>query len=345
MGNLPAPRVRPSRAFLHTGIDFAGPIKIRATKGRGHKAYKGYVAVFVCLCVKAIHLEAVSDLTSEAFLAAFHRFISMHGQPSDIYTDNDTNFVGASNQLEKDRYKFVKSIERDLAHELNTNGIKWHFIPPASAHFGGLWEISVKSVKRHLKTVVGNSTLTFEEMTTFLYRTSASLNSRPLCPFSTDPDDFTALTPGHFMIGDALLSIPEHSLLDTNTSRLNRWQTLSFMAQTFWKRWHNEYLTRLQERPKWLRQSTNFEVNDMVLIIDERMPPLQWLLARVIELHPGADGLVRVVTLRTKNGILKRPITKLRRLPIEKHVEMQQSETDAETEDTETSAKRNNDTL
>lgn len=147
------------------------------------------------------------------------------------------------------------------------------------------------------------------------------------------------------MIGDALLSIPERSLLDTNISRLNRWQTLTLMSQSFWKRWHSEYLTRLQERPKWLRQSPNFEINDMVLIMDERMPQLQWLLARIIELHPGADGLVRVVTMRTKNGTLKRPITKLRRLPIEKHVEMKQTEDDAETEEIETSAKQINDTL
>lgn len=338
MGNLPAPRVRPSRAFLHTGIDFAGPINIRTSKGRGHKSYKGYIAVFVCLCVKAIHLEAVSDLTSDAFIAAFHRFTSMHGRPSDIYTDNGTNFVGASNQLEVEKQIFVKTIERELVHEINNDGIKWHFIPPAAPHFGGLWEAGVKSVKHHLRRIVGNSTLTFEEMTTVLYRISACLNSRPLCPFSADPDDFTALTPGHFMIGDALLSVPERSLLETNVNRLNRWQLLTHMFQSFWQRWHSEYLTRMQERPKWLRQSTNFEINDMVLIKDERLPPLQWLLARVIDLHPGPDNIVRVVTLRTKNGIFKRPITKLCRLPIEKHTSMNETSEDTAIEENNTSA-------
>ncbi|XP_071055491.1 uncharacterized protein [Onthophagus taurus] len=64
MGELPAPRVCPAPPFTHTGVDYAGPIQIRTTKGRGHKSYKGYIAVFVCLTTKAIHLEAVSDIQS-----------------------------------------------------------------------------------------------------------------------------------------------------------------------------------------------------------------------------------------------------------------------------------------
>ena len=76
MGPLPAVRVRPARPFTYTGVDFTGPFLFNTSSGRGSKSRKGYVAVFVCLVVKAMHLEVVSDLTSVAFLAAFRRFVA-----------------------------------------------------------------------------------------------------------------------------------------------------------------------------------------------------------------------------------------------------------------------------
>lgn len=75
MSKLPRARVTPSRALLHTGVDYAGPIRLRTSKGRGHKAYKAFIAVFVCLSTRAIHLEAVSDYTAEAFLVTIRRFV------------------------------------------------------------------------------------------------------------------------------------------------------------------------------------------------------------------------------------------------------------------------------
>ncbi|XP_011705706.1 PREDICTED: uncharacterized protein LOC105460907 [Wasmannia auropunctata] len=67
MGDLPPPRVRESHPFTHSGVDYAGPILLRTTKGRGHKAHKAFLAVFVCLSTRAVHLEVVSDYTTEAF--------------------------------------------------------------------------------------------------------------------------------------------------------------------------------------------------------------------------------------------------------------------------------------
>jgi len=77
-----------SYPFLNTGIDYAGPYYIKCSKSRGQKTYKGYIAVFVCMATKAIHLEVVSDLTSDAFLAAIRRFIARRGKCAAIYSDN-----------------------------------------------------------------------------------------------------------------------------------------------------------------------------------------------------------------------------------------------------------------
>jgi len=128
---------------------------------------------------------------------------------------------------------------------------------------------------------------------------------------SPDPDDLTALTPGHFLIGQPLTVIPEPSLILINQNRLSRWQLTQQLFQHFWKRWNVEYLTTLQQRFKWKERGRNLQVGDLVLVKEDNFPPAQWKMARIILLHPGADNLVRVVTVKTQHGEMKRPIVKL----------------------------------
>ncbi|XP_055614859.1 uncharacterized protein LOC129761171 [Toxorhynchites rutilus septentrionalis] len=139
MADLPAARVNVARPFLKTGVDYFGPILIRHAPRR--PASKAYVAVFVCMCTKAVHLEIVTDLSTERFIQALRRFIGRRGKCSDIFSDNGTNFVGAHNQL-KDLSKFLKNEEyrEKITRECANEGIQWHFNPPSAPHFGGLWE-------------------------------------------------------------------------------------------------------------------------------------------------------------------------------------------------------------
>lgn len=148
MGNLPTPRITPSRAFSKVGVDYAGPVTIKLNNRRNGPTDKAYIALFVCMVTKAIHLEAVTSLTSEAFIAAFKRFVSRRGYPKDIYSDNGTNFVGANRQLKELRDLLISQLFNDeISHFLTNNGTNWHFNPPSAPHFGGLWEAGVKSVK------------------------------------------------------------------------------------------------------------------------------------------------------------------------------------------------------
>ncbi|XP_032569851.1 uncharacterized protein LOC116800206 [Drosophila sechellia] len=179
MGNLPKYRVTMTFPFLNTGIDYAGPYYVKCSKNRGQKTFKGYVAVFVCMATKAIHLEMVSDLTSDAFLAALRRFIARRGKCSNIYSDNGTNFVGAARKLDQELFNAIQE-NITIAAQLEKDRIDWHFIPPAGPHFGGIWEAGVKSMKYHLKRIIGDTILTYEEMSTLLCQIEACLNSRPL---------------------------------------------------------------------------------------------------------------------------------------------------------------------
>lgn len=314
MAALPEPRVNVSRPFTHTGIDYAGPIDIRISGGRGHKTSKGYISIFICFSTKAIHVEAVSSLTSTAFIAAFRRFCGRRGHIKHIYSDNGTNFVGANRILKTLEKTEREAFNEDVQRCLIESGVTWHFNPPASPHFGGLWEAGVKSIKTHLSRM-GSTNFTFEEFSTLLIQIESCLNSRPLCPLSDDPSTLDVLTPGHFLIGSALLSPPDETIDNLNDLPLTRWQTVQREVHSFWKKWRNEYLQRLQQRPKWMKQRNNLAVDDLVLIKDDNAPPTQWLRGRVMEIHPGNDNLVRVVTLKTVRGNVKRPVAKLVLMP------------------------------
>src|SRR5207249_7032683 len=117
-----------------------------------------------------------------------------------------------------------------------TEQIRWHFNPPSSPHFGGLWEAGVKSVKLHLNRVVGNATITYEDLSTVLIQIEACLNSRPLYPRSSDPSDFEPLTPGHFLIGSALTALPEIDLMTMPENRLRHFELMQRLVQNFWSR-------------------------------------------------------------------------------------------------------------
>lgn len=128
---------------------------------------------------------------------------------------------------------------------------------------------------------------------------------------SSDASDLTPLTPGHFLIGTTLTAYPEPSLERLPVNKLSRWQRVEQIRQHFWRRWSREYLHHLQQRNKWMTKKNSLHVGQMVLLREDSTSPLSWSLARILELHPGNDNVVRTVTVRTSNGIYKRLITGL----------------------------------
>ncbi|XP_029155176.1 uncharacterized protein LOC114928260 [Nylanderia fulva] len=304
----------PSPPFTHTGVDYAGPMSIIPVVGRGQKSRKYYVVVFICLATKAVHLEYVDDYTTAGFLAAFKRFASRRGLPSDIYSDNGTNFQGADRELYSVFQRLIADPE--LKNTVANDNVKWHFIPPAAPHFGGLWEAGVKGLKFHLKRVTGSRTLSQIEFATLLCQIEACLNSQPISALHDDPNDFSAIIPGHFLIGRPLISLPEESNLEIDSDRLSRWQQVRAMLEQIWRSWSADYLHTLQQRQKWRENQPDLKIDELVLLKNSLLPPSKWELARIVAVHPGKDSHIRVVTLRTAKTTLKRPITQICRLPI-----------------------------
>ncbi|XP_073953501.1 uncharacterized protein [Choristoneura fumiferana] len=319
MGSLPHDRVNACRVFQKVGVDFAGPISVKQSRVRRAVVSKAYICVFVCFATKAVHLELTSDLTTPAFLAALKRFSARRGLPSDIYSDNASTFKGARNQL-AEIYKLFGSHEHQQQVQAYAaqQGIRFHFIPSYSPVFAGLWEACVKHTKYYLKRVMLKALLTYEELCTVLAQVEAVINSRPLTPMSTDINDYTYLTPGHFLIGTALNAYPEKDVTDVPINRLKFWNICCNMYQQFWKVWHKTYLNMLQTRPKWKTAKPNVKIGALVILIENDSKPLHWPMARVTNVFPGIDGKVRAVEVSLPNGKShRRSVTKICLLPID----------------------------
>lgn len=109
---------------------------------------------------------------------------------------------------------------------------------------------------------------------------------------------------------------PEGNLTNININRLDYWQHVQSMYQGFWKRWSQEYLTSLQQRPKWTNIQPNLATGDLVIVKEDNVPPATWVTGIITETFPGKDGLTRVVKLRTANGEMTRSISKIIKLPV-----------------------------
>ena len=312
MGQLPFERVTPDIVFENVGVDYAGPIYIKYGHVRKPTVVKSYICVFVSLSVKAVHLELVSDLTAEAFISTFRRFIARRGKPSLMWSDHGSNFVGAQKDF-KHLIDFLEDQKTQgaISQFCSSQRITWKFIPERSPHFGGLWESCVKSVKHHLKRILSTVKLTFEEYTTVLTQVEACLNSRPLVALPCNDDGFDTLTPGHFLIGRPLEALPDPAFSYRSTSLLRRWYLCQNLVRHFWERWSTDYLTSLRKYAKWHKPVRNLSIGDIVVLNEDGMLPATWPLGRIVEVFPGKDGFVRVANVRTKSGTFKRPVHKL----------------------------------
>jgi hypothetical protein len=317
MADLPAVRVEQTeKVFLKCAVDFAGPIQVKTSKIRAAKIVKGYIAIFVCMATKAMHIELVGDLTAESFIAALRRFVAKRGYVTDIYSDNGTNFVKSEKILQELSMEEKEQFMENLENVLLKHEIKWHFAPPASPHFNGLAEAAVKTTKYHIRRTINETPLTFEEWATLLAQIESIANSRPLCGLSSSPNDTMILTPAHFLQLQPVELIPNENIDECKTNYLSRWQTVQRLVKRYWIQWRKEYLNQLQIRQKWHEKQPNVNIGDLVTIVDDNMPPAKWTLGRIKEKHTGPDGCTRVVTIKTAKNEIKRSITKIAPMPV-----------------------------
>lgn len=227
--------------------------------GRSTKTYKGYIVLFVCFSISALHLEAITDYSTAGFLAAFRCFTGRRGICATLTSNCGANHVGSENEL---RQMFKRSSPRlnSVAALLANAGTKWRFNPPSTPHEG------IKSVKFLLRRVIGDHILKYEELATLLVQIEVVLNSWPLCPLSDNPADGTALTSGHFINSSAITTDTEPTLLDLPPSALSRWQLVSRMLKHFESAGHRSTSTEFKPSSRSITEySVQYEYNNWII--------------------------------------------------------------------------------
>ena len=305
MGPLPSCRLTPYvRAFTFTGVDYFGPMMVTI----GRRREKRYGALFTCLTTRAVHLELAASLSTDSAIMAIRRMIARRGTPKEIYSDNGTNFRGADTELKK----ALRDLDQSRFHqELSSQGIKWVFNPPAAPHMGGSWERLVRSVKAALQVLLKERAPKEEVLHTLLLEAEAIVNSRPLTYVSSDVDDLPSLTPFSLLIGTTSAAHSPGAFTDDDLRLRKQWRAAQRLADLFWKRWIREYLPTLTRRTKWNEHTQPLKIDDCVIVVDDSLPRGCWPRGRVSAVHPGRDGVVRVVDVKTQTGTFRRPVSKL----------------------------------
>ena len=308
MADLPVCRAAIDQPpFHHCGVDMFGPITVK----QGRARVKRWVLLFTCLTIRCVHLEVVHHSDTDSFINAVRRFVNRRGSPSNMYSDNGSNFKGATTELKEFQNKLDKVKIKDFA---STNNITWTFNPPEAPHMGGVWERLIRSTKEVMYGLVKNYVLTDPQLLTLTTEVEQILNSRPLTHLSDDVSDLEALTPNHVLLGAHRnwASITDTSEADV-TSR-KKWKQVQALRSMFWSRWVKEYLPELNKRPCWKESSPTFGVGELVLVQDDDLKRGKWPLGRITDTFPGDDGIVRVVQVRMRNNTYTRPVTKLIKL-------------------------------
>ena len=305
MANLPKERVIPGDPpFTHVGVDYFGPLYVR----QGRSSVKRYGCLFSCLVIRAVHIEIVHSLDTDAFINALRRLINLRGKPETIYSDNGTNLRAGEREIRESLATWNQSSIHEFLRQKN---ITWKFNPPTASHMGGVWERMIRSVRKILRALLGEQLVSDESLRTMMTEVQSILNSRPLTPVSSDPKDLEPITPNHLLLLRSNANFPPGIFSKEDMYTRRRWRQVQYLSNVFWKRWLKEYLPTLQERKKWLKPRRCLSVGDLVLIVDENVHRGRWPLARVIEVFQGKDGFVRSAKVRTSLATFVRPVTKL----------------------------------
>ena len=294
MANLPEERVEPSAPFTFCGYDCFGPFIIK----EGRKELKKYGLLFTCMSSRAVHIEALDDMSTDAFLNALRCFIALRGPVRQLRSDQGSNFIGAHNELAK---AFKEITDDRVRRYLEAHGCDVITNVPSASHMGGVWERQIRTVRNVLTAILtrANSRLDSSSLRTFFYEAMAIVNSRPLAIDNlNDPCGPEALTPNHLLtMKSRMLMPPPGKFQCEDVYARKRWRRVQYLADQFWSRWKKEYLANLQMRQKWNRKQRNLRIGDIVLLKDEDLVRCHWRLAKVVGTMASEDNLVRKVKL------------------------------------------------
>ena len=308
---LPVTRLGHSlRAFADTGMDYAGPFELKMGRAKARK--KVWILVLTCMATRAVHFEVTGGMETTHVINAISRFADVRGAPVTITSDNQTSFVKANKTLQAwlENINF-KQVVRETQKLNPEQGIRWIFNPPRAPHFGGVFEIMVKAMKRALESSLGREDLGEEEFRTVVSKAAWMLNQRPIQRVG-NVSDLETLTPAHFLGACPPESSFPPDLPEGRNTLPDRLEHQVKIQTHIWKRFNEEIIPELVSRKKWLYQKETVKTGDLMVEIDDNTPRGSWKKVLIKSIIPSDDGLIRKVIIQdSEQRNYTRPITRL----------------------------------
>lgn len=188
--------------------------------------------------------------------------------------------------------------------------LTWDFYQAKAPHMGGSIERMVQAMKRCLWKLLPAKDFTDEELHTAAVFAEDILNRRPLSVISTDPDDPSVLTPGHFLYGGQAGDFRATS--EACTKLQSHWASMNKFRQEMWQQFLREVIPTREQRDKWHSETPPIKVGDWVVVLDHDLTKWgRWPLGKILEVNHGHDGLVRGATLRCNKREITRHVKSL----------------------------------
>ncbi len=289
MGPLPDHRAQVGAMFQSVAIDLFGPVEYQQHVKK-RQVGKGWGVVFVCTTTSALHVEFMDTYSTDSFLLALRRFMSVRGTPTRFQSDRGEQLVAAAKQVTTWDFK-------EVVQWAGRKGIEWTLVPTGGQHFNGQAERMIGLIKKQLWKTFEGKKLTHEETLTVLAEAVQKINSRPLT-WNPRPEG-EPLCVQDLMLGRAKPGQVEVKF-ETGKKLTRRFENVQRTQQEFWKRWIEEVFPERLRQSKWKQGKRDLKVGDVVLRKDETAAGQTYKYAKVIKVHTSTDGKVRAADVEYK---------------------------------------------
>ena len=293
MAPLPAFRLKSSPIWHHSMIDLFGPISVRDFVNQ-RTTRKTWGVLITCLTTRACMAYAAASFSTDDLLAVLRKHESRNGSPAQYFADLGSQIVGADRVMTE----AVHDLNKDTIEKFtNANGTKFTFGTPHHPAGQGAVERLVQEVKKCLRVLYNNNTMSFQELDTALAEASYLVNCRPLQLNPTTGDD-GFICPNDLLMGRSSKEPVYEPFCDTNLTR--RMAHIQRLKDEFWTKWSSSYYQQLVKYHKWRLAERNAQVGDVVLILDKEIAKGKFILGIIDSVKVDPDNLVRKVTVKYK---------------------------------------------